>query len=138
MAAATSAGSLSTTQGIKCVWFPTYEEFGITLEKYFDTFTSIYHIVHITSLRKLVESLFVRLNQQALVDPSHVALLLSIVASVTIPGPLATPKVISFLPPKQIPKALCQIHAGSIGLFSPYRLYFAGTCPGHDHSLLVD
>ncbi|KAL2828464.1 hypothetical protein BDW59DRAFT_49762 [Aspergillus cavernicola] len=65
----------------KCFWVPLYEESKYLVEKYIEDLTFLLHVVHIPSLRATVDTIYQQLHSEKRPKLSHVALLLSIIAS---------------------------------------------------------
>ncbi|PVH87146.1 hypothetical protein DL98DRAFT_544932 [Cadophora sp. DSE1049] len=76
-------GQDSTNSSTRCVWLPPYDEAKVALEKYISNITYFHHVIHTPSLWVVMKELYTNVNQQRQPDPSHVALLLSIIASTT-------------------------------------------------------
>lgn len=77
------AGPFSPGEPTKCIWLPQREEATVLLEKYLNEITYIHHVVHLPSIRILIETLYDDLSQQVDIRPGNIALLLSILASAT-------------------------------------------------------
>ncbi|KAJ5579790.1 uncharacterized protein N7459_005775 [Penicillium hispanicum] len=71
-------GNISTT---RCVWLPLYEESKRIVEKYLANITCLHHVVHIPTVRLLVDEIYDKLHQKGPVPLGHVSLLLAILAS---------------------------------------------------------
>jgi hypothetical protein len=65
----------------KCVWLPLYEESKQIVDKYLTDITFLHHVVHIPSVRSLVDELYQNLSTQSPVKVGQVSLLLAILAS---------------------------------------------------------
>lgn len=65
----------------KCVWLPLYEESKQIIGKYLDEITHLHHVVHIPSIRVLVDELYQSLNLKTTVQLGQVSLLLAMLAS---------------------------------------------------------
>lgn len=66
---------------IKCIWLPLYEESKQIVDKYLADITFLHHVVHIPSVRSLVDELYQNLNTKSPVKLGQVSLLLAILAS---------------------------------------------------------
>jgi hypothetical protein len=67
----------------KCIWLPRYEETQILLDKYINEVAPLHHVVHVPSLRQLVDDIYIQLRQHTTPDKGKIILLLSIIASAT-------------------------------------------------------
>lgn len=65
----------------KCAWLPLYEESKQIVDKYLTEITYLHHVVHIPSVRVLVDDLYRNLSSKNTVKLGHVSLLLAILAS---------------------------------------------------------
>lgn len=66
---------------MKCVWLPLYEESKQIIDKYLEEITHLHHVVHIPSIRRLVDDLYQNLNLKNTVQLGQVSLLLAMLAS---------------------------------------------------------
>jgi len=67
----------------RCVWLPPYNEAKIALDKYISNITFFHHVIHTPSLWAVMKEIYTDMNEQRQPNASHVALLLSIIASTT-------------------------------------------------------
>ena len=65
----------------KCIWLPLHEEAKTIVEKYIAEITHIHHVVHIPSVRTMVDELYNGLRERKPVKLGFVSLLLGILAS---------------------------------------------------------
>ncbi|CEN62802.1 hypothetical protein ASPCAL09431 [Aspergillus calidoustus] len=65
----------------KCFWVPLYQESRCLVEKYVEDLTYLVHIIHIPTMRATVDQLYRDIHVQKRPNPSHVALLSSIIAN---------------------------------------------------------
>ena len=64
-----------------CVWLPPRKEAITIFENYASNLHHLQLIVHIPKVRSLIDDLYIRLDQGQQAEPSHVALVLSILAA---------------------------------------------------------
>lgn len=64
----------------KCVWLPLYEESKQIIDMYLDEITHLHHVVHIPSVRTLVDDLYRSLNVKSTVHLGQVSLLMAMLA----------------------------------------------------------
>lgn len=76
-------GSSEKTFLTRCIWLPLYEESKHIVDKYLTDITYIHHVVHIPSVRDMVDELYQNLHSKIPVKLGHVSLLLGILASTT-------------------------------------------------------
>ncbi|KAL3494736.1 hypothetical protein BJX62DRAFT_26785 [Aspergillus germanicus] len=76
-------GSLTVPSGdlTKCFWVPLYQESRCLVEKYVEDLTYLVHVIHIPTVRAIVDHLYRDIHVQKRPNPSHVALLSSIIAN---------------------------------------------------------
>lgn len=67
--------------GAKYIWLPEYSESKIILEKYLTDITYLHHVIHIPSMRALLEELYSKLGREKSVPSDQATLLLSIIAN---------------------------------------------------------
>lgn len=67
----------------RCIWLPLHNEAKIILEKYIAEITFLHHVVHVPSVRTMVDELYCGLRESKPVKIGYVSLLLSILASTT-------------------------------------------------------
>jgi hypothetical protein len=67
----------------RCIWLPLHDETKILVEKYITEITFLQHVVHIPSVRTMVDELYCDLRERKPVKIGYVSLLLSILASTT-------------------------------------------------------
>ncbi|KAJ5429979.1 transcriptional regulator family: Fungal Specific TF [Penicillium cf. griseofulvum] len=67
----------------RCIWLPLHDEAKILVEKYITEITFLQHVVHIPSVRTMVDELYCDLKERKPVRIGYVSLLLSILASTT-------------------------------------------------------
>lgn len=74
---------MGTDRPTTCIWLPPYEESKVLLEKFISEVVPVHHVVHVPSLRQLVDDIYVVLRRQVAVDTGKILLLLSIITSTT-------------------------------------------------------
>lgn len=67
----------------KCIWLPLHEEAKIIVEKYISELTPLHHVVHIPSLRSMIDDLYHGLKESKPIKVGPVSLLLAILATTT-------------------------------------------------------
>ncbi|KFX96687.1 hypothetical protein O988_05207 [Pseudogymnoascus sp. VKM F-3808] len=67
----------------KCIWLPLYEEAKSLVQKYLSDITYIHHVVHLPTVGAVIDEVYEDLSKEISPKLGHIALLLSIVASVT-------------------------------------------------------
>lgn len=79
-----SAQTVYTYGGIsltRCVWLPPENVALALFQEYIDSIGSVYHVLHRPTTNKLIKDTYVHLIQRQTLNPAHLALLLSIVAT---------------------------------------------------------
>ncbi|KAL4781991.1 hypothetical protein BJX76DRAFT_369430 [Aspergillus varians] len=76
-----SSDVISSEDVTKCFWIPLYEESKCVVEKYLEDLTYLVHVIHIPSIRTMMDQLYQEIHMQRRPKPSHIVLLLSIIAS---------------------------------------------------------
>ncbi|KAK5045410.1 hypothetical protein LTR84_009274 [Exophiala bonariae] len=69
----------------KCIWLPHYSEAKVLIEKYFNDLSPIHHVIHVPSVRQLVDGLYHQLAPAdqtiSSTSPEKVALVLAMLTS---------------------------------------------------------
>lgn len=68
---------------MRCIWLPLYEESKHIVNKYLADITYIHHVVHIASVRTMVDELYQNLDKGNPIKLGQVSLLLAILTSTT-------------------------------------------------------
>lgn len=75
----------SWSEPTKCLWLPHYSETKLLIERYFDDLSPIHHVIHVPSVRQLVDDLYRQSasGDQTIsnVSPEKVALVLAMLTS---------------------------------------------------------
>jgi hypothetical protein len=66
---------------VPCIWLPYHAEAKILVDSYIEEFSCIQHIVHPPSLPAIIDAVYRQLDNHEPVNPGHLVLFLSIVAS---------------------------------------------------------
>lgn len=64
------------------LWLPAYDDARMLFDRYAKYVCHFHHIIHLPTLRKTLENVYLKLSRKELVDTDHIALLFSIFATV--------------------------------------------------------
>lgn len=78
-----STAQLGIADVIKCIWLPRRDEARIILDKYISDVDHFHHVTHIPTLRKLLETTYDTVENNATPDIGAVILILSVCATCT-------------------------------------------------------
>jgi hypothetical protein len=75
--------ALPNSPAKKCIWLPLHKEAKMIVEKYISELTYLHHVVHIPSLRTMIDNLYHCLGESRPLKVGQVSLLLAILATTT-------------------------------------------------------
>ncbi|CAG8254828.1 unnamed protein product [Penicillium salamii] len=67
----------------KCLWLPRHEEAKIITDKYISELTHLHHVVHVPSLRTMIDDLYDGLKGSKPIKVGQISLLMSVLATTT-------------------------------------------------------